>query len=86
MTLQMNYQEKYEQGIEQGVEQEKIDSAMRMIEANISDRLHRLIQLSRKVIFRLFTINKVKQFFHFWCDIIHCTLSIQNNLRGGNRK
>lgn len=28
MTLQMNYQEKYEQG----VEQEKIDSAMRMIE------------------------------------------------------
>ncbi len=28
MTLQMNYQEKYEQGIEQ----EKIDSAMRMIE------------------------------------------------------
>ena len=32
MTLQMNYQEKYEQGIEQGVEQEKIDSAMRMIE------------------------------------------------------
>ena len=32
MTLQMNYQEKYEQGIEQGVEQEKIDSAVRMIE------------------------------------------------------
>ncbi len=32
MTLQMNYQEKYEQGIEQGIEQEKIDSAMRMIE------------------------------------------------------
>ena len=36
MTLQMHYQEKYEQGmeqgIEQGVEQEKIDSAMRMIE------------------------------------------------------
>ena len=28
MTLQMNYQEKYEQG----VEQEKIDSAVRMIE------------------------------------------------------
>ena len=28
MTLQMNYQEKYEQG----VEQEKIDSAMRMLE------------------------------------------------------
>lgn len=33
MTLQMHYQEKYEQGIEQGVEQEKMDSAMRMIEA-----------------------------------------------------
>lgn len=36
MTLQMNYQEKYEQGIEQGIEkgieQEKIDSAVRMIE------------------------------------------------------
>ncbi len=36
MTLQMNYQEKYEQGmeqgIEQGMEQEKINSAMRMIE------------------------------------------------------
>ena len=40
MTLQMNYQEKYEQGIEQGIEQgveqgieqEKIESAMRMIE------------------------------------------------------
>ena len=36
MTLQMHYQEKYEQGveqgIEQGVEQEKIDSAVRMIE------------------------------------------------------
>lgn len=32
MTLQMHYQEKYEQGLEQGVEQEKIDSAMRMIE------------------------------------------------------
>ena len=32
MTLQMNYQEKYEQGIGQGVEQEKIDSAVRMIE------------------------------------------------------
>ncbi len=32
MTLQMNYQEKYEQGIEKGVEQEKIESAMRMIE------------------------------------------------------
>ncbi len=36
MTLQMSYQEKYEQGIEQGieqgVEQEKIDSAMRMID------------------------------------------------------
>ncbi len=36
MTLQMHYQEKYEQGIEQGIEkgieQEKIDSAVRMIE------------------------------------------------------
>ncbi len=32
MTLQMNYQEKYEQGVEQGMEQEKIESAMRMIE------------------------------------------------------
>jgi hypothetical protein len=32
MTLQMNYQEKYEQGMEQGMEQEKIDSAMRMLE------------------------------------------------------
>lgn len=36
MTLQMHYQEKYEQGLEQGLEQgaeqEKIDSAMRMIE------------------------------------------------------
>lgn len=35
MTLQMNYQEKYEQGIEKGVEQEKIDSAMRMIEDGV---------------------------------------------------
>lgn len=33
MTLQMHYQEKYEQGIEQGVEQEKVDTAMRMLEA-----------------------------------------------------
>ena len=36
MTLQMHYQEKYEQGVEQGIEQgleqEKIDSAVRMIE------------------------------------------------------
>ncbi|TGX97566.1 hypothetical protein E5357_12075 [Hominisplanchenecus murintestinalis] len=36
MTLQMHYQEKYEQGIgqgiEKGIEQEKIDSAVRMIE------------------------------------------------------
>lgn len=33
MTLQMSYQEKFEQGVEQGVGQEKIESAMRMIEA-----------------------------------------------------
>lgn len=37
MTLQMSYQEKFEQGVEQGVEQgigqEKIEAAIRMIEA-----------------------------------------------------
>lgn len=33
MTLHMSYQEKFEQGVEQGVGQEKIESAMRMIEA-----------------------------------------------------
>lgn len=37
MTLQMSYQEKFEQGLEQGlvqgVEQEKMESALRMIEA-----------------------------------------------------
>ena len=37
MTLQMSYQEKFEQGVEQGIEQgasqEKIKSAIRMIEA-----------------------------------------------------
>lgn len=33
MTLQMSYQEKFEQGVEQGIEQEKIEAAIRMIEA-----------------------------------------------------
>ena len=33
MTLQMSYQEKFEQGIEQGISREKMESAIRMIEA-----------------------------------------------------
>lgn len=33
MTLQMSYQEKFEQGVEQGIGQEKIEAAIRMIEA-----------------------------------------------------
>lgn len=48
MTLQMNYQEKYEQG----VEQEKIDSAMRMIEGGD-------LSLEKVALYSGFTVEQV---------------------------